>query len=88
MSDGYRFEVQRSINDDQGFRAIDSIESALSGMSSDGFLRVHYDRPIRERQFIGHIDFAQEDIVGRSEKDIIEIIDEAILGKHSEKAYE
>lgn len=79
---GYEFEV-----DEDGSEypeKVDSLESALIKMSSDGFLIAKYDAQIDDRTLIGQVEtLSYEDITQLSEQQILELIERRIKIKHN-----
>ena len=76
---GIKFEVERSMNSSEGYIEVDSLNSALTNMSSDGWLRVKYNLQIEDRiTSENKIDLPYEAVAQLSEQQILDLIEQEI----------
>ncbi len=81
----YRFEVERSMNNDEGFIKADSLNSALTNMTSDGWLRVIYELQIEDRITTEYKkELPYEDIAQLNEQQILDLIEQEIKIKFNQ----
>ncbi len=81
----YRFEVERSMNNDEGFIKADSLNSALTNMTSDGWLRVIYELQIEDRITTEYkIELPYEDVAQLNEQQTLNLIEQDIKIKFNQ----
>jgi len=81
----YRFEVERSRNNNEGFIKLDSLNSALTNMSSDGWLHVMYELRIEDRITTEYKkELPYEDIAQLNEQQILDLIEQEIKIKFNQ----
>lgn len=79
----YKFETRRSMNQDEGFIRVDSLDSALKNLSSDGLLRAVYNLQIGDRISLDNqIELPHEFLSELNTKEILDYLDEEVDRRH------